>query len=195
MKRKALDIRRRDLRQLLDEVADRGHAVAAEKRRTLVQTMFRWALRQDIVENDPSAGLSPYGQTSARKRVLDLDEIGKLWDWLSGGGMPPHIADILRLQICLGARVGEVAGMVAPEFERDASGRLLWRLPAQREKDGHGTPHAHPGAGAGHPRAPAQGRARAPVRVGARAHSDNVRRRRGGHQSARENADREMGQP
>jgi site-specific recombinase XerD len=136
MKRKALDIRRRDLRQLLDKVADRGHVVAAEKRRTLVQTMFRWALRQDIVEIDPSAGLSPYGQTSARKRVLDLDEIGKLWAWLSGGGMPPHIADILRLQLCLGARVGEVAGMVAPEFERDASGRLLWRLPAAREKTG-----------------------------------------------------------
>ena len=135
MKRKALDIRRRDLRQLLDEVADRGIPVAAEKRRTLVQTMFRWALRQDIVEIDPSAGLSPYAQTSARKRVLDLDEIGKLWAWLEApGNMPQHIAEVLKLQLCLGARVGEVAGMVAPEFERDASGRLLWRLPAVREK-------------------------------------------------------------
>jgi integrase len=139
MKRKALDIRRRDLRQLLDEVADRGIPVAAEKRRTLVQTMFRWALRQDIVETDPSAGLSPYGQTSARKRVLDLDEIGKLWAWLEApGNMPPHIAEVLKLQLCLGARVGEVAGMVAPEFERDASRRLLWRLPAARSKNGRG---------------------------------------------------------
>jgi integrase len=132
MKRKALDIRRRDLRQLFDAVADRGHPVAAEKR-TLTQTMFRWALRQDILEIDPSAGLSSYGQATARARVLNPGEIKKLWDWL-GTGMPPHVADVLKLQLCLGARVGEVAGMTAPEFEQDASGRLLWRLPAAREK-------------------------------------------------------------
>ena len=70
MARKAMDIRRRELRQLLDKVADRGHPVAAEKRRTLLQTMFRWALRQDIVEIDPSAGLSPYGRATPRERVL-----------------------------------------------------------------------------------------------------------------------------
>lgn len=136
MKRKALDIRRRDLRQLLDAIADRGHPVAAEKRRTLTQTMFRWALRQDIVEADPSAGLSPYGQATARERVLDPDEIRKLWGWLDGGGMPAHIADILKLQLCLGARVGEVAGMTAVEMAADASGRLVWRLPAGRSKNG-----------------------------------------------------------
>jgi integrase len=136
MKRKALDIRRRDLRQLLDEVADRGHLVAAEKRRTLVQTMFRWALRQDIVEVDPSAGLSPYGQASARERVLDPGEIKELWSWLGGDVMPPHIADILKLQLCLGARVGEVAGMTAEEFAQDVSERLVWRLPAGRSKNG-----------------------------------------------------------
>ena len=50
--------------------------------------------------------------------------------------MPAHIADILRLQLCLGARVGEVAGMTAAEMATDASGRLIWRLPAARSKNG-----------------------------------------------------------
>jgi integrase len=135
MARKAMDIRRRELRQLLDEVADRGRLVATEKRRTTIQTMFRWALRQDIVEIDPSAGLSSYGRAIPRERVLTRPEVKALWEWLDSG-MPAAIADILKVQLSLGARVSEVAGMMAPEFERDASGRLIWRLPAGRSKNG-----------------------------------------------------------
>ena len=108
---------------------------AAEKRRTKVQTMFRWGLRQDLVEIDPSAGLSPYGHAKARSRVLDGDEIRTLWTWLDEG-MPAALADVLRLQLCFGARVGEVAGLMAAEMVTGASGRLLWLLPAARSKNG-----------------------------------------------------------
>jgi hypothetical protein len=119
MKRKAMDLRRRDLRQLLDEVADQGHETEAEKQRSVIQPMFRWALKQDIIETDPSAGLSPYGQSVARDRVLDHDEIRKLWSWLGTGDMPSNIADILKLQLCIGARIGELCGMMVEEMERD----------------------------------------------------------------------------
>jgi integrase len=138
MKSKARDIRRRDLRQLFDAVADRGREAEAEKQRATVQAMFRWALKQDIIEADPSAGLSPYGQPTARERVLNPDEIKTLWEWLGTGDMPSHIADILKLQLCLGARVGEVCGMMAEELEQDGSGRLLWSLPSARSKNGSG---------------------------------------------------------
>jgi len=136
MKRKAMDLRRRDLRQLLDEIADQGHETEAEKQRSVIQPMFRWALRQDIIDIDPSAGLTPYNQPVARDRVLDDDEIRKLWSWLGSGDMPSNIADILKLQLCLGARVGEVCGMRAEELERDDTGRMLWVLPATRSKNG-----------------------------------------------------------
>jgi integrase len=136
MKRKATDIRRRDIRQILDAVADRGHETEAEKQRSVIQPMFRWALRQDILEIDPSAGLNPYNQPVARERVLDHDEIRALWSWLETGDMPSNIADILKLQFCLGARVGEVCGMTAEELERDGAGHMLWVLPATRSKNG-----------------------------------------------------------
>jgi integrase len=138
MKRKATDIRRRDLRQTFDAVADKGHKAAAEKQRSMVQAMFRWALRQDIIEVDPSAGLSVYGQPVARERVLDQNEIRELWSWLETGDMPAHVADTLKLQLCLGARVGEVCGMMAEELKHDGSDRLLWNLPAARSKNGSG---------------------------------------------------------
>jgi integrase len=98
--------------------------------------MFRWALRQDIIEIDPSAGLSPYNQPVARERVLDHNEIRLLWSWLGTDDMPSNIADILKLQLCLGARVGEVCGLTAEELERDDAGHMLWVLPATRSKNG-----------------------------------------------------------
>jgi integrase len=138
MKRKATDIRRRDLRQLLDAVADQGHKGEAEKRRTTIQPMFKWALQQDIIEIDPSAGLSPYSRSVARERVLDRDEIRTLWGWLETNDMPSHISDILKLQLCVGARVGEVCGLTTEELERDGAGHMVWVLPAARSKNGAG---------------------------------------------------------
>jgi site-specific recombinase XerD len=44
--------------------------------------MFRWALSQDIVEVDPTAGLKAYDPGTPRDRVLTVDEIEKLWKWL-----------------------------------------------------------------------------------------------------------------
>ena len=44
--------------------------------------MFRWALSQDIVEADPTAGLTPYDQGAPRDRVLTLEEIELVWRWL-----------------------------------------------------------------------------------------------------------------
>jgi integrase len=138
MNRKATDIRRRDLRQLFDAVADQGHETEAEKQRSTIQAMFRWALRQDIVEIDPSAGLSVYGQPVAREHVLDANEIRTLWLWLETDDMPSHIADILKLQLCLGARVSELCGLMAEELKHDGAGRLLWTLPTARSKNGSG---------------------------------------------------------
>jgi len=67
------NIRRRDIRELLDAIADRGIEREAEKRRQTVGAMFRWAMSQDIVETDPTAGLK-----APRYRVLTVQEIEAL---------------------------------------------------------------------------------------------------------------------
>ena len=64
------DIRRRHIRELLDAVADQGFEREAEKRRQTIGAMFRWALSQDIVETDPTAGLKGYDPGTPRNRVL-----------------------------------------------------------------------------------------------------------------------------
>jgi integrase len=136
MKRKAADIRRRDLRELLDAVADQGLAREAGKRRQAIGSLFRWALSQDIIEGNPADGLGSYSLGEPRDRVLSEDEIRLLCQWLDDSrNISSVVSDILKLQLCLGARCGEVSGMRAGEFATDNKRGLLWTLPAERAKN------------------------------------------------------------
>jgi integrase len=126
------DIRRRDIRELLDAVADQGIEREAEKRRQTVGAMFRWALSQDIVEADPTAGLKAYDPGTPRDRVLTVQEIEILWKWLDSDALPSDPTDILKLQLLTGARCGEISGLCAEEIDRE---EWIWTLPAARSKN------------------------------------------------------------
>ena len=136
MTRKAPEIKRRDLRQLLDALADRGLEREAGKRRQAIGAMFKWAVAQDIVESNPADGLGSYSLGQPRDRVLGEHEIRSLWRWIDDSrNISTAVSDILKLQLCLGARVNEIAGMRAGEFAKNNKGRLLWTLPVERSKN------------------------------------------------------------
>jgi integrase len=126
------EIRRRNIRELLDAVADKGNEREAEKRRQTVGAMFRWALSQDIVEIDATAGLTAYDPGTPRDRVLTVSEIEKLWIWLNSDALPSEPADILKLELLTGARCGEISGLSADEVNRE---EWTWTLPAARSKN------------------------------------------------------------
>jgi integrase len=132
IERHAEDIRRRDLRELFDQCVEQGIEREAERRRQTVGAMFRWALSQDIVEIDPTAGLKAYDPGTPRDRVLTADEIGALWKWLDSDALPRNPADILKLELLIGARCGEISGLCAEEIDRD---EWIWTLPAARSKN------------------------------------------------------------
>src|SRR5690606_13299104 len=85
---------------------------------------------------DPTAGTEGYGRGNPRDRVLTPDEIKAFWLWLDAGAqrMPPDCITALRLQLCTGARIGEIAGIDSSELRYD-SDRLIWRLPPVRSKN------------------------------------------------------------
>lgn len=126
------ELRRRDIRELLDEVADRGLEREAEKRRQTVGAMFRWAVSQDLVDTDPTAGLTAYDPGTPGDRILSAEEIAPLWSWLLSPFVSPDISCILRLQLLTGARCGEVSGMRAEEVDQE---NWIWTLPAERSKN------------------------------------------------------------
>ena len=132
MRRHVEGIRRRDLRELFDQCADGGIEREAERRRQTVGAMFRWALSQDIVEIDPTAGLKAYDPGTPRDRVLSIEEIKSLWKWLDSGDLPSDPADILKLELLTGARCGEISGLCGEEINCD---QWIWTLPAARSKN------------------------------------------------------------
>ena len=133
LQRYAADICRRDIRAILDLIADRGQGREAEKRRQVCTAMFRWALLQDIVAHDATAGLTPYDRGAPRDRVLTLEEVELVWKWLDTDALSLEAADILKLELLLGARCGEISGLRAEEVDRQ---KWTWTLPAARSKNG-----------------------------------------------------------
>jgi integrase len=132
-KRCAADISRRDVRELIDAVADGGSEREAGKRLQIVGAMFRWGFSEDIVAADPTAGLKGYDSGTPRDRVLTVEEIETLWKWLGSNPFSVEAADILKLELLTGARCGEISGLHAEEIDRD---KWVWTLPAARSKNG-----------------------------------------------------------
>lgn len=128
----ASDLRRRDIRPLLDAVAEGGTVREAEKRRQTVGAMFRWGLSQDLVEIDPTAGLTAYDPGAPRDRVLSEEEVPVLWNWTVSGAVSVEASCILRLQLLTGARCGEISGMTVEEIDAE---NWIWTLPAARSKN------------------------------------------------------------
>ena len=126
---------RSDISSLLDPVADE-YPREAEKRRQVIGAMYRWGVAKGYVSIDPTAGSEGYGRGNPRDRVLTPDEIKAFWTWLDAGAerMPPDCIAALRLELCTGARIGEVAGIDASEFRYEDT-KLVWTLPAARSKN------------------------------------------------------------
>jgi integrase len=129
----AADICRRDIPAILGAMVDHGKGREAEKRRQVCTAMFRWALSQDIVEADPTAGLEAYDRGAPRDRVLTVEEIQTLWKWLDSDSLSLEAADVLKPELLIGARCGELSGLRAEEIDRD---KWVWTLPPARSKNG-----------------------------------------------------------
>jgi integrase len=129
----AASVQRRDLARLFDDIATfQGHERAAAKGRQMIGSMYRWAIERGLVDVNPVDGTPRYTLGEPRERVLSPDEIKTLWDWLPTAGFAPSIVDIARLEICTGARSGEIAGMGVKEFSGET---WLWTLPSERAKN------------------------------------------------------------
>ncbi|MCX7306779.1 MAG: tyrosine-type recombinase/integrase [Afipia sp.] len=130
--RPADSIKRRELRLLLNMVVDRGVFREAEKQRQLISTMFSWAVSQDFLDVNPVTGLRSFCSVRTRDRILSYQEIRIFWNWLSVCDLTQDMVDALRLQLCLGARIGEVAGIEVSEIDQS---RWIWTLPSTRSKN------------------------------------------------------------
>ena len=94
MARRASSVHRREFRQLFDATAKQGFLREAGQRRGAVGRMYKWALAQDFVEDDPTC--DGYSTGATRDRVLSDDEVRALWRWIDDDSLAEAVGDCLK---------------------------------------------------------------------------------------------------
>jgi integrase len=125
-------ITRRDVVALVDRIHDRA-PVSANRTLQLLHRFFAWALKREILEANPAAGVDLPHKEWSRKRTLSEDELRRVWRAFEGMGWP--WGDFGRLVILSGARRSEWAEAHWSEIDFESA---LWRLPPARSKTGEG---------------------------------------------------------
>jgi integrase len=134
---KAKEIMRRDVRELLDQIATRA-PIMANRVRALLRKMFNWAILAEIVETNPVHLIPMPGKEQKRQRVLTEDEIKRFWQALDKEreGDKAHrkarmtAATSLKMRLLTAQRGIEVMGMQWDEVDGD-----WWTIPPERSKN------------------------------------------------------------
>jgi integrase len=139
--RPLVEIKKSDVLEIVNDKAGRreckrqgradGSAVQAGKMLTRLRTFFGWAVANDLVQSDPSAGVRMPAREAQRDRALDDDEIRLFWRGCDGLGWP--FGSLLKLLLLTAQRRSEVGGMRWSELDLD--GRT-WTIPRERTKNG-----------------------------------------------------------
>ena len=125
------DITRRDVRQLVDAIAERGAPIMANRTAALLSKVFRYALDADIIEASPAVRIPRPAQPQQRDRVLTEDEIRQLWGAFDA--LTPEMGAYFKLRLLTAQRGKEVGAMRWQDVDLD--GRW-WTIPADVAKNG-----------------------------------------------------------
>ena len=141
--RKAANIKRREVIALLEEIADRGAPVGANRTLEIIRRIYNWGIEQEIVTVNPCQRISKPGTERKRDRVLSDDEIRAVWTALEGE--TPRMRDLFRLRLLTAQRPGEVSRM---RWEDIDMGSGWWTIPPEFSKNGlsHRVPLSPPAA-------------------------------------------------
>ena len=108
----------------------RGSPVQANRTLARLKTLFAWAVREEIIENDPTARVEKVVKERARDRVLSDCEIALFWSACDQLEYP--FGDFGKLLLLTAQRRDEVAGMRWEEL--DLANRV-WKIPRERAKN------------------------------------------------------------
>lgn len=129
-KRKAADIKKRDVVLLLESIIERGSPGSANNNFKIIRKMFRFAVQRDILEHSPCDGIVMPAPLKRGSRVLSEPEIKTFWGNLDTCHISPEIRRAIRLILVTGQRPGEVIGMHTQEIDGK-----WWTIPSGRSKN------------------------------------------------------------
>lgn len=138
-------ITRRDVRELIEAVIDRGAPVAANRLLALLSAVFAYGIDADWLDASPAVRIKKQPEQS-RERVLTDDEVHDLWkaldaqkvlhrvtDQAKAPAITPMIARGLQMILLTAQRPGEVFTMRWEDVDEDTG---WWTIPGSATKNG-----------------------------------------------------------
>jgi integrase len=123
-------ITRQDVAGLLEEIADRGSPVQANRTLARLKTLFKWALDEEVIASDPTVRVRKVIKETARDRCLSDDEIRIFWAGSEKLGWP--FGPMFKLLLLTSQRRDEVGSMEWSEMTLDKG---LWTIPREKAKN------------------------------------------------------------
>ena len=130
-------LQRDEIAAVLQRIVERGSSRQAGCVLADIRQLLRWALRQGLIQDDPSLGLhkNDYaGDGQVRSRALSLDEVNELASKMNVAGLAPHIRTAIWLMLATGVRIGEIATARWQDINIDTR---TWTIPAHLNHSGH----------------------------------------------------------
>jgi integrase len=127
---KITDIRRRDLVNMLEDVAKRA-PVGANRLQAYISKMLSYAVKKEVVPTNVLLGVEKAGGAETpRERYLDESEIKLLWGALDTLRISDTYKGVLKLTLLTGQRPGEVCNIHRSQLDGD-----WWTIPADVAKN------------------------------------------------------------
>lgn len=125
-----------DITKALDKIVKRGAHIHANRVLSTIKQAFKYGKSRGSIKHNPAADIRAKdigGKEKPRERVLNMDEIKKLWLFLDSDGcyMTPQLRYAIKIMLLTGVRTSELRLAKWHEFNLDES---LWVIPAQNSK-------------------------------------------------------------
>jgi integrase len=130
-RRKAHDVQRRDIIQLLDGARDRGLTTQVNRILALARKIYNWGIERDIVQSNPCTLVKTGISEKQRDRVLNPDEIRAVWKAFES--LDLVMSAMFKLRLITAQRGAEVANMRWTDLDL-ATG--WWTIPGEVAKNG-----------------------------------------------------------
>ena len=131
-RRKAKDVKRRDIILIIDEIVERGSPITANRTLRIIKKMFSFAVKRGVLDASPCVEIDPPAKENKRERVLTEDEVKIFWLGLEKAKMSDGTKLALRLLLVTAQRKGEVAQAEWSEIDLKSG---WWTIPKEKAKN------------------------------------------------------------
>jgi integrase len=128
------EITKRDVICIADHMLERGARVRCNRTLTLMRSIFRWGMAEDLARQDPTFGVRRRTVERPRDRVLTGEEIKTFWTRLPEADMSEELTIILKLALVTGQRIGMISGMAKSELDLSGDSQS-WTVRSSRTKN------------------------------------------------------------